>query len=90
MSLENTFVLPGFLVEKLIKSPETRMGMHIVTVQTKTGNTYPGVIITNCNRIIGIYGFQTLPFEPKDLADLEVTHRTEVANFDPSKMTYFE
>ena len=87
---ERKYTLPKFLVEKLVKLPETRMGIHILTVETKTGTKYPGVVVTNCNEIIGIYGFQDLPFNPADLTGLEVTHRTEAKNFDPSQMTYFK
>lgn len=63
------------LVRKLKKLPATlkkgRTSGHLVTAVLKDGRRFENVFVANCSEIIGIYGYDDLPFETKEIADLE-------------------
>lgn len=86
---QKTYLLPRPLVEKLTRLPETAMETQTVSVLTGEGRRYNNVIVNDCQRIVGIYGFQELPFDPDEIVDIEVTYWIKPENYDPLKMTYF-
>lgn len=64
-------LLPPSLARKLTDVPETIPGGHLVTAVLKDGGEIPHVYIAGRSEILGIYNYETLPFEISDLRDLK-------------------
>lgn len=67
--------LQDSLVQKLKKIPPTlkrgRQAGHLVTAVLRDGRKFENVFVVNRSELLGIYGHDQLPFEVKDIADLE-------------------
>ena len=63
------------LVEKLKQIPPTlkrgKQAGHLVTAVLKDGRKFENIFVVNRSEILGIYGHNQLPFEVKEIADLE-------------------
>ena len=63
------------LVQKLKKiSPTLKQGRqagHLVTAVLKDGRKFENVFVVNQSEVLGIYGHDRLPFEVREIADLE-------------------
>jgi len=68
-------VLEERLVGKLKRMPATlkKSGQagHLVTAVLKDGRKFENVFVMNGRELLGIYGHDRLPFEAKEIADLE-------------------
>lgn len=77
--------LEGFLVRKLKALPATlkrgREAGHLVTAVLKDGRKFQHVFIANRTEILGIYGYNHLPFEAGEIVDLEPTDLDKVPAF---------
>ena len=66
------------LIQKLKKIPPTlkRTGNsgHLVTAVLKDGRRFANVFVANQSEILGIYGYNNLPFEGKDIVDVELVN----------------
>lgn len=67
--------LESSLIQKLKKMPPTlkRSGHsgHLVTAILKDGRRFANVFVANQSEVLGIYGYNNLPFEGKDIVDVE-------------------
>ena len=49
------------------------MGYWVATVKLRDGTSYPQVVIdSGC--VTRVRGFDSVPFDPADIVDIEVTH----------------
>lgn len=73
------------LAQKLARIPVTlkrgRQSGHLVTAVLKDGRRFENVFIANGRELLGIYGRSNLPFEAKEIADLEPTPLETVPAF---------
>lgn len=76
------------LVQKLKKIPPTlkRAGNsgHLVTAVLKDGRRFANVFVANQSEVLGIYGYNNLPFEAKEIVDLEPADLDKVPAFTES------
>ncbi len=73
------------LVQKLKRVPATlkrsgRLG-HLVTAVLRDGRRFENVFIANRTELLGIYGTDRLPFEAKDVVDVEPTNLESLSDF---------
>ena len=61
------------LTKLLISQPESGMGYWITTVVLRNGKSYPQTIIDS-GFVIRVRGFDSVPFDVGDIADIKVTH----------------
>jgi hypothetical protein len=87
---DRKYILPEGIAEKLSKLPETAMGSQTVSVWTKDGRRFDNVVVIDSKNIVGIYGFEALPFDPSDVSDVQVTHWVKPDHYNPAKMKYFD
>lgn len=77
--------LEGPLAWKLKKIPPTlkRSGHagHLVTAILKDGRRFENVFVANRTEVLGIYGYLNLPFEGRDVADVEPADLNKVPIF---------
>lgn len=70
-------ILEEPLAQKLRRMPATlkqgRQSGHLVTAVLRDGRRFENVFIANGRELLGIYGRNNLPFEAKEIADLEPT-----------------
>ena len=63
------------LIQKIKQLPPTlkkgRQSGHLVTAVLRDGRKFENVFIADHSEVLGIYGHQTLPFEIKEIIDLE-------------------
>ena len=63
------------LIQKLKQIPPTlkrgRQAGHLVTAVLKDGRKFENVFVVNRSEVLGIYGYDQLPFEVKEISDLE-------------------
>lgn len=63
------------LTQKLKRWPATikkgRHAGHLVTAVLKDGRRFENIFVANRREVLGIYGYDTLPFEVREIADLE-------------------
>ncbi len=77
--------LPDPLVQKLKKIPATlkrggRTG-HLVTAVLRDGRRFENVFISNLTEVLGIYGEDHLPFDAKEVVDLEPAALEKISDF---------
>ncbi|MDP8219103.1 MAG: hypothetical protein P9M03_10295 [Candidatus Theseobacter exili] len=72
-------------ISKLKEIPETKMGYHIVSIETINGTIYKNVLIEGCTYISGIYGCDKIPFNAKEIKNIKVTDLQKPDDFDSSK-----
>lgn len=65
---------------KLRTLPETIKGGHLVSVTLKDGRKIPHVFVAHAEEILGIYDFTEIPFEGKEVTDIEPS---DLANSPP-------
>jgi hypothetical protein len=51
------------------------MGYHVVTVSLRDGRKVEDVAIVDAQHIAEVRGCDGIPFEPEEVAALEVTHK---------------
>ena len=70
------------LVQKLRQIPPTlkrgRQAGHLVTVVLKDGRKFENVFVVNQSEVLGIYGYDRLPFEVQEIADLQPAEKFPV------------
>ncbi len=68
-------LLEDSLAKKLKRMPATikkgRQAGHLVTAVLKDGRKFENVFVANAREVLGIYGQEKLPFEIREIADLE-------------------
>ena len=64
-------LLEPTVAAKLRKIPETVKGGHLVSATLKDGRKISNIFISNAQEILGIYDFTEMPFEGKEILDLE-------------------
>lgn len=78
-------VLEERLVVKLKRMPATlkKSGQagHLVTAVLKDGRKFDNVFVMNGRELLGIYGHDRLPFEAKEIADLEPALLDKIPSF---------
>jgi hypothetical protein len=72
---ETLKTLPKIWSEYLVSKPETGMGYQVVAVTLKDGKRIEDVAIVQSSLIAEVRGCDGVPFEPNDIASLELTHR---------------
>lgn len=81
-------ILEEPLKQKLKRWPATlKSGAergHLVTAILKDGRRFPNVFVVNGREVLGIYGCEALPFEVKEIADLELNDLEKVPAFTES------
>ncbi len=65
--------LPKKWFSTLLDQQETGMGYYITTVELNNGDSYDRVVIDS-GFITIVYGYETVPFNPKDISNIIVTH----------------
>ena len=89
--IENSFRIKNkALIDKVVKSGESGMGYHIVTVTTKDVKRYDNVLVMNSDEIAGIYGYDKFPFCEDDIADIDVTHLKKPKDFNQQNWLYLK
>jgi len=77
--------LPESLVQKLEGIPATikkgRQAGHLVQVVLRDGRRFENVFVANRSEVLGIYGYDTLPFEGEEIADLEPIKLEKLTSF---------
>lgn len=78
-------ILGEALARKLKASPPLlrkgrRVG-HLVTAVLKDGRKFQNVFVANRQEILGIYGESTLPFDPREIVDLEAVEIDKIPSF---------
>ena len=73
------------LAKKLKRVPATikkggRSG-HLVTAVLKDGRKFENVFVVNGQEVLGIYGYENLPFETREIVDLEPTELEKIPAF---------
>ena len=76
------------LVQKLKEVPPTlkrgRLQGHLVHAILKDGRRYENIFVVNRNELLGIYGCVELPFEAREIADLEPAAPEKLPAFNES------
>jgi len=72
-------ILPENVSEKMIGWPETIEGGHLISVILQDGRRIPHVFIKDRREILGLYNYTSLPFEGKDVTEVEQEDPKEVA-----------
>ena len=72
---ETLKTLPENWSEYLVSKPETGMGYQVVAVTLKDGRRIEDVAVVQSSLIAEVRGYAEVPFEPNDIASLELTHR---------------
>ena len=67
--------LPKNWSEFLLSKPETGMDYQIVAVTLKDGRKIEDVAVIHHGIISEIRGYDDIPFDPNEIASIEVTHR---------------
>ena len=65
--------IPDHWAPFLMKQPETGMGYFVATVTLKDGTSFKQVVIDS-GFITVVRGFDFIPFDPRDITDIQVTH----------------
>jgi hypothetical protein len=65
--------LPKQWAPVLLKQGETGMGYQVATVRLRDGASYPQVVIDS-GFVTRVRGFASVPFDPADIVDIQVTH----------------
>ena len=65
--------LPVNLIEKLVTSPETGMGYHIVTVLLKDGRRFDQAVVDS-GYVTKVHGHREIPFTIEEIQDVVITH----------------
>jgi hypothetical protein len=81
-------ILGAPLIEKLKRMPATikkgSQAGHLVTAVLKDGRKFENVFVVNRTEILGLYGCDHLPFETKEVVDLEPTPLEKLPAFTES------
>lgn len=91
LSVKSIFIEPQrrLLSQELSKKlggfPETLKQAHLVTVVLSGGKKIENVFIVNRKDVLGIYDHDSLPFDVKDIADLEPANLDRLPDFKPEK-----
>jgi hypothetical protein len=64
-------ILPKRWSDYLMKQPESGMGYQIVTATLRDGRKFE-VAVTGSHIMRGVRGYADIPFDPDDIADIEV------------------
>lgn len=65
--------VPDEWIDFLVAQPETGMGYWIVWVRLADGRSFDRVVV-NGGLVTQVYGFDAVPFEPKEIVEMRVTH----------------
>lgn len=74
-------LLSSELAAKLKDVPETISGGHLVSLTLKDGRRIPLVFVAGREEILGIYDHTEMPFDGKDILDLETTDLADAPPF---------
>jgi hypothetical protein len=66
--------LPGKWSDFLRTQAETGMGYRVVAITLQDGRKFENVAIVESNVIGEVRGYSALPFDPADIASIELTH----------------
>lgn len=55
--------------------PETGMGYQVVSVTLRDGRKIDDVAIVDGSIVAEVRGYEDVPFDPRDIAGIEMTHR---------------
>lgn len=67
--------LPPIWQNYLAKQAETGMGYQVVAVTLRDGRRFDDVAIIQSSQIGEVRGHPDVPFEPDEIANVELTHR---------------
>ena len=65
--------LPEHWAPVLLNKAETGMGYYVATVKLRDGTLYRQVVIDS-GFVTRVRGFESVPFDPADIVDIDVTH----------------
>jgi hypothetical protein len=65
--------LPDYWAPILLKKAETGMGYYVANVRLRNGTIYRQVVIDS-GFVANVRGFKSVPFDPADIVDIDVTH----------------
>ncbi|MBA2412251.1 MAG: hypothetical protein H0V63_05430 [Burkholderiaceae bacterium] len=68
-------ILPEYLRQLLLDSPETGVDLHVVAITLANGRVIEDVAIVNCSVIACVRGKPFVWFDGSDVASLHVSHR---------------
>ncbi len=60
--------------EKLATMAESGMGYQVISVKTKNGDIFDGVIIVQGEVVVNENDWDKIPFNPLDIVSFELTH----------------
>jgi len=78
-------LLPEAAAKKIRKIPEIIEGGRLLTVILKSGRRIPNVFVSGEREILGVYDFTELPFEGKDVADVEPADEARLPAFQAAQ-----
>jgi hypothetical protein len=67
---ETKRLLPKELVKKIKRFPPAIQGGHLVTAILRDGRRIENVFVFNKNDVLGVYGYDRLPFHVEEITDL--------------------
>lgn len=67
--------LPKVWSNFLLTKGETGMGYQVVAITLRDGRRFEDVAIIESNIIGEVRGHEDIPFEPKEIVSMELTHR---------------
>ena len=74
-------LLPKALSEKLKKTPEAIRRGHLVTAVLRDGRRVENVFVFNRRDVLGVYGQTRMPFEVREVVDLEPANLDRLPDF---------
>ena len=75
--MKTKYKLPDKFVNTIVKAGETSMGWTCVRVETVDKKIYKNVLVHGGHEIIGVYGYNDLPFKVEDIKSVIATHRED-------------
>jgi hypothetical protein len=78
---ESQRLLREDLTKKLKKLPPVMRGGHLVTAILQDGRKIENVFIASRSQVLGIYGYDHLPFDANQIVDLEPANMDRLPHF---------
>lgn len=77
-------------VKKIKKMPWTIKRGHLVTLTLKNGEKIDNVFVLDRQDVIGVYGYNTAPFQVADIVDVNIVAGDHLPNFETDKWLRFD
>ncbi len=78
-------LLPAEISKQLKKWPETIRGGHLVSLVLKNGKRIDNVFIYDKKEVLGVYGYETMPFAVADIQVMELADGDAMPNFEAKR-----